>query len=100
MGARTLVGMHPLGSGTQTLPEIMWPSCDNHATMCHPGHLVGRPPSQWTWDLRVPTLFLLHLFPYYCVLILLSLLCSGCMCTCPHSQLRGQLYAPLCPVCI
>src|SRR5882724_2497738 len=26
--------------------------------MCHPCHLVSQPLSRWTWDLRVPTLFL------------------------------------------
>src|SRR5882724_4078539 len=46
----------PMASGMWTPSEVMWPSCDDHATMCHPGHLVSRPSSQKTWDLRVPTL--------------------------------------------
>src|SRR5882724_6034924 len=40
-----------------TPSEITWPSHDNCATTCHPCHLIGRPPSWLTWDLRVPTLF-------------------------------------------
>src|SRR5882724_12042877 len=48
-----------------------WSSCDDHTTMCH---LIGRPSSQQTWDLRVPTLFSSNLFLSYCVLMLL--ICS------------------------
>jgi len=70
----------PSALGMQIPSEIMWPSCDNHATMHHLGHLIGRPPSWWTWDLRVPTLFIFNLFPSYCMLILLWLLCSGYTC--------------------
>src|SRR5882724_9318651 len=40
----------------------MWSLCDNHATTCHSHHLVSRPPSWQTWDLRVPTLFSPNLF--------------------------------------
>src|SRR5882724_3417146 len=36
----------------------MWSSCDNYGTMCHPHHLISQSLSQWTWDLRVPTLFI------------------------------------------
>src|SRR5882724_3594649 len=86
----------PMASGMWTPSEVTWPSCDNCTTMHHPSHVVSRPPSQWTWDLRVPTLFLFHLFPSYCMLILLCLLCSGCVHTSSHSQLRGQSYAPWC----
>ena len=82
----------PLALGMQIPSEITWTSHDNHATTCHPGHLVGRPPSQWMWDLRVPTLFLSNLS--YCMLILHWLLYSGYTCTCSHSPLTGQLYAP------
>src|SRR5882724_5768002 len=64
--ARTLVGMHHLSLGMWRPSEVMWPSHDDHATMCHLSHLIGRPPSWWIWDLRVPTLFLFHLFPSYC----------------------------------
>jgi len=65
-------------------PKVMWPSCDNHATMPHlhpltAGHLASRPGPE------VPTLFLFNLFPTYCMLILLWLLCSGYICTCSHS---------------
>src|SRR5882724_4573985 len=51
--------------------KITWTARDDHATTCHPGHLIGRPPSQQTWDLRVPTLFLCNLFLSYCILMLL-----------------------------
>src|SRR5882724_1084678 len=57
-------------SGMQQLSTITWSSCDDHATTCHPHHLVGRPPSQQFWDLGVPTLFLFNLFLSYCMLIL------------------------------
>src|SRR5882724_11635582 len=57
--------------------EVTWPSHDDHATMCHPCHLISRPVSQWTWDLRVPTLFIFTLFLSNCMLILLCLLHSG-----------------------
>src|SRR5882724_682217 len=61
----------PTALGTWIPPEIMWPAHDNHTTMCHSCHLVSRPPSQRTWDLRVPTLFPFNLFLSYCVLMLL-----------------------------
>src|SRR5882724_4176534 len=35
-------------------PEITWASCDD-CIITH--HLVSKPLSWWTWDLRVPTLF-------------------------------------------
>ena len=79
---------------------VTWPSHDNHATTCHQHHLVGRPPSQQTWDLRVPTLFLSNQFPADCIIIILCLLHSGPMHTCSHFRLRGRLYVPLFPVCI
>jgi len=91
---------NPTALGMWTPSEVMCPSHDDCATMHHPGHLISRPPSWWTWDLRVPTLFLSNLFSSYCVLMLLWLLSSGCAHTCSHSLLRGQLYVPLCPVCI
>src|SRR5882724_9628647 len=78
--------------------EVTWPSHDGHTTMHHPCHPIGRPVSLWTWDLRVPTLFIFTLFLSHCVLMLLCLLCSGPTHTCSHSQLRGQLYASLYPV--
>src|SRR5882724_6727110 len=52
----------PTASGMWSPSKVMWPSHDNHATMCHPHHFIGRPLSWWTWDLRVPTLFLFNLF--------------------------------------
>src|SRR5882724_5288542 len=52
--------------------KIMWSSCDNHATTCH---LISRPSSWKTWDLRVPTLFLSNLFSSYGMLMLLN--CSA-----------------------
>jgi len=53
--------------GTWPSSKIMWSSCYNHATTCHP---VSRPSSWQTWDLRVTTLFLFNLFLSYCMLIL------------------------------
>src|SRR5882724_4249268 len=35
-------------------PKITWASCDDHIIM---HHLIGKPLSWKTWDLRVPTLF-------------------------------------------
>src|SRR5882724_6628434 len=66
----------------------MWPSCDDHATMCHPHHLISRPPTWCTWVLRFPTLFIFNLFLSYCVLILLCLFHSGPMhaCLIPDSE--------------
>ena len=91
--ARTLVGTHPYGAGDLGAIHgdmaIMWQSHN---------HTPPMPPCQKTWVLRVPTLVLFHLFPSYCKLILLWLLCSHCACTCSHSQLGAQLYAPLCHV--
>src|SRR5882672_461703 len=34
----------------------MWPSCDNHTTTCHTGHLISCSPHWPTFVLRVPTL--------------------------------------------
>src|SRR5882724_2313867 len=79
-------------------PNIMWASCDNHATTRHPHRLIGRPPSWPSWDLRVPTLIPFNLFLYYYMLMLLLLLRSVPMCTCSHSRLRDRLYVPLYPV--
>src|SRR5882724_11870793 len=36
----------------------MWTACDDHASTRHWCHLIDQSLSQWTWDLRVPTLFL------------------------------------------
>jgi len=33
----------PTASGTQAPSEVTWPSHDDHATTCHPGHLIGGP---------------------------------------------------------
>jgi len=90
--ARTMVRSHPHGLRVQWPSKITWPSHDNHATMHHPCHLVSRPLSWWTWDLRVPTLFIFNLFLSYCVLIPLWLLHSAHMHTCSHSQLGGQFH--------
>src|SRR5882724_3500514 len=32
-----------MASGMWMPSEVMWPSCDDCTTTCHPGHLVGRP---------------------------------------------------------
>src|SRR5882724_4224874 len=78
--------------GTWPPSKITWSSCDDCATM---RHLIGRPSSQQTWDLRVPTLFLSNLFLSNGILMLLN--CStvstlipgldpdleaNCMCPC------------------
>jgi len=44
-----------MASETEWPSKIMWSSHDNHATTLHLCHLIGRPASQQTWDLRVPT---------------------------------------------
>ena len=54
-GAKHWSECSPTASGMWTPSEVMWPSCDGHATMCHPHHLIDRPVSWWTCDLRVPT---------------------------------------------
>ena len=56
--ARTQIRRHPYSLGMWKLSEVTWPSHDDHTTMCHPCCPIGRPLSQWTWDLRVPTLFI------------------------------------------
>ena len=38
--------------------KIMWSSRDDRATMCHPRHLISRPSSWRTWDLRAQPSFL------------------------------------------
>src|SRR5882724_12998696 len=57
-------------SGMQQLSTITWSSHDDRATTHHPRCLVGKPTSQQSWDLGVPTLFLFNLFPSYCMLML------------------------------
>jgi len=74
----------PSASGTQQPSEIRWPSHDDCATMHHWHHLIGWSLSQWTWDLRVPNLFIFNLFSSHCMLILPLLLHSGPMHTCDH----------------
>src|SRR5882724_7184991 len=76
---------------------VTWPSHDNHATMYHPCHLFGRPPSLWTWDLRVPTLFLSNLFLSHCMLILLCLLHSGPTPACSHPDFQDPQAGPITP---
>src|SRR5882724_2267477 len=39
--ARTWLG-HTYGPEGLGPSKVMWPSFDNCATMCHPGHLIGR----------------------------------------------------------
>src|SRR5882724_11388023 len=79
---------NPSASGMETPAGITWMGRDDCATMRHLRHLVSRPLSQWTWDLRVPTLFSFNLFLSYYMLILVQLLCSGPMHTYSHPQLR------------
>src|SRR5882724_2608005 len=71
--ARLWSDSNPLASGMQTPSGIMWMARDNHTTMHHLYHLVGWTLSQWTWDLRVPTLFSFNLS--YCMLTLFN--CSA-----------------------
>src|SRR5882724_8617239 len=47
----------PSASGMQIPSGITWMAHENCTTTCHPCHLISRPLSQFTWDLRVPTLF-------------------------------------------
>src|SRR5882672_7799548 len=49
---------------------------------CHPHRLVGRPPRQPTWALRVPTLIPHHLFLSYCMLTPF-LICSAAIARIP-----------------
>jgi len=70
---------------------IMQP-CPTHATSSA-DPLAGGPG---TWGFQ-PSLFS-NLFLSYCMIIPLWFLHSACMHTCSQSQLRGQLYVPLCPV--
>ena len=60
---------NPTALGMWRPSKVMWPSHDDCATMHHLSHCISRPPSKWTWDLRVPTLFLFHIFPSYCMLM-------------------------------
>src|SRR5882672_12889462 len=48
--------MIPIMDRPWALSSVMWPSCDNPATMHHEGCLVGHPPGWNTWVLGVPTL--------------------------------------------
>src|SRR5882724_1073393 len=96
--ARTPVRTAPHNLRDVVAFQITWSSCDDHTTTCHLHPLVGRSLSWWTWDLKVPTLFLFNLFLSYCMLMLLCLLHSGPTHTYSHSQLGGQLYALLYPV--
>ena len=50
----------PPASGMPRPSKIMWSSCDDRTTMCYWCHLIGRPLSQWTWDLGGLTLFIFH----------------------------------------
>ena len=52
------LGCTPSASGMPRPSKITWSSCDNHATTHNSCHIVSRPLSQWTWDLRGPTLFI------------------------------------------
>src|SRR5882724_3924119 len=61
----------PTALGMWIPPEITWPARDDHATTHHSCHLIGRPPNQQAWDLKVSTLFPFNLFLSYCVLMLL-----------------------------
>src|SRR5882724_2898194 len=36
----------------------MWTACDDCTSTCHWHHLISWSLSRWTWDLRVPTLFI------------------------------------------
>src|SRR5882724_6342712 len=66
--------------------RIMWSSRDDHTTTHHPCHLISRPSSWRTWDLRAPTLFSFNLFLSDCMLnaFLIAL-------QCPHVYLFSIL---------
>jgi len=77
----------PPPSGMPRPSKIMWSSCDDHATMCYWCHLIGRPLSQWTWDLGVNPLIFHSIF-IYGMLILFD--CSAVLVCVPVlTQLRG-----------
>ena len=43
LGLKPWLECIPTASGTQAPSEVTWPSHDDHATTCHPGHLIGGP---------------------------------------------------------
>src|SRR5882724_9818757 len=65
----------PTALGMWIPPEITWPARDNHATTCHSCHLVGRPPSRRTWDMRLASASLCS-FPTWSLFVCTPVSCS------------------------
>src|SRR5882672_10489456 len=86
--------MIPMSQGLLMLDPVTWSSCDNHATTCHKGHLIGRPPRRQTWALRVPTLVSCYFGLVYFIDAPFRLQ-DQWICTLPHSWIRCRVYAPL-----
>src|SRR5882672_4954964 len=80
--------------GLLMLDPVTWSSHDNRTTTHHGGRLVGCPPHQQTWALRVPTLV-----PCYSGLIYIIdapfRLQDQWTRILSHSRIRGWVYAPL-----
>src|SRR5882672_8450210 len=92
---RTII---PTWQGHQVPSSVTWPSCDNHASKCQGGHLIGCPPCWPTWALRVPA----SAVCYFCFLYIIDapLQASGPLSHIfPHSHIGGWVYACLvsCP---
>jgi len=89
----TLVRRYPYGlrtlGGLPSHVAITWWLHNMH----HPCHLIGWPPSQWTWDLRVQPFFSFYLFLSYCMLIPLRFLHSAIHIPASRSWPEGRLYA-------
>src|SRR5882672_8110572 len=86
--------MIPMSQGLLTLDLVMWSSRDNRTTTHHGGRLVGRPPRQQTWALRVPTLVSCYFGLVYFIDTPFRLQ-DRWIHMLPHSQIGCRLYAPL-----
>src|SRR5882672_12487063 len=84
----------PTMQGLLMLDPVMWSSHDNRATMLHGGHLIGCPPRQQTWALRVPTLVSCYSGLVYIIDAPFRLQ-DRWICMLSHSQIGCWLYAPL-----
>src|SRR5882724_9557953 len=70
--AHSVAPVHPRPRGRSHHRSSCGRSRDRCATMCHTGHLIGRPPPRLAWVLGVPTLISLILSA--CFLLLMPLL--------------------------
>src|SRR5882672_10091159 len=86
--------MSPTMQGLLTLDLVTWASCDNCTTTRHGGRLVGHPPCQRTWALRVPTLVSCYSGLVYIIDAPFRLQ-DWWICMLPHSRIGCWLYAPL-----